>query len=86
MGCGRSGIRHLRHAGFARTLRHHIDAVGNAMTECWSNVGELGHAVDGEGHDELALGQAQLAAVDVDVADRGVGEAAALGRFVIAGG
>ena len=33
------------------------------------DVGELGNPVDGEEHDELAVAVAQLAAVDVDVAD-----------------
>jgi hypothetical protein len=33
------------------------------------DVGELGNPVDGEEHDELAVGVAQLAAIDVNVAD-----------------
>ena len=33
------------------------------------DVGELRDPVDGQEHDELAVGVAQLAAVDVDVAD-----------------
>ena len=43
-----------------------------------SDVGELGHPVDGEEHEELTLGQAQLADVDMDVADGGFGEALTL--------
>jgi hypothetical protein len=42
------------------------------------DVGELAHPVDGQGHEQLALGQPQLADVDVDVADRRLGEAAPL--------
>ncbi len=40
------------------------------------DVGELRHAIDGEEHVQLALGKAQLADVDVDIADCGVGELA----------
>ena len=40
--------------------------------------GEVRDAIDGEEHVQLAIGVAQLAAVDVDVADRGLGEATAL--------
>jgi hypothetical protein len=43
-----------------------------------SDVDELRDPVDGQEHEQLALGQAQLADVDVDVADRRLGEAAAL--------
>jgi hypothetical protein len=43
-----------------------------------SDVGDLGHSVDSEEHEELALGQAQLADIDMDVADHGFGEALAL--------
>ena len=42
--------------------------------------GELRDAVDGEEHVDLAVGVAQLAAVDVDVTDRRLGEATALGH------
>jgi hypothetical protein len=41
------------------------------------DVGELRDTVDRQEHMELAGGEAQLADVDVDVADRGLGEAAA---------
>ena len=44
------------------------------------DVGELGDPVDGEEHEELAVGQAQFADVDMDVADGGLGEALALRR------
>ena len=50
------------------------------------DVGELGHPVDGQEHKQLAFGQAQLAGVDVDVADLGLGEAAPLGRFLLVSG
>ena len=43
------------------------------------DVSELGDTIDGEEHVDLALGGAQLAAVDMDVADPGLGEALALG-------
>ena len=46
------------------------------------DVGELGRAIDGEEHVQLALRQAQFADVDVDVADRRVGELASLGGVV----
>ena len=45
--------------------------------------GELGRPVDGEKHDQLAFGQAKLAAVDVNEADLGVGEVAALGGLCV---
>ena len=40
--------------------------------------GELRDAIDGEEHVDLAVGMTQLAAVDVDIADRRFGKAAAL--------
>jgi hypothetical protein len=40
--------------------------------------------VDGQEHEELAFGQAQLADVDVHVADRGRGEGLALGGLLLA--
>ena len=45
--------------------------------------GELRDTIDGEEHVELAVGVAQLAAVDVDVADRRLREAAALGHRLV---
>jgi hypothetical protein len=42
------------------------------------DVGELEHSVDGQEHEELAVGEAQLIDVDVDLGDRGFGEALAL--------
>jgi hypothetical protein len=47
-------------------------------------VDDLGHPIDGQEQEELAFGEAQLADVDVDVADRGLGEALALGGLVVA--
>jgi hypothetical protein len=46
------------------------------------DVGELGHPVDRQEHEEPAFAEAQLADVDVDVADRGLGEASALGGLL----
>ncbi len=43
------------------------------------DVDELRDAVDGQEHEQLALRKAQLAGVDVDVADPGLGETLALG-------
>ena len=43
------------------------------------DVGELAHPVDGQEDVELAFRQAQLAVIDVDVADMGFGKAPALG-------
>lgn len=42
------------------------------------DVSEFVHSVDGQEHEELALCRAKLTDVDVDVADRGLGEALAL--------
>jgi hypothetical protein len=50
------------------------------------DVGVLRDPVDGQEQEEPARGQAQLAHVDVDVADRGLGEAAPLRRFLPARG
>lgn len=50
------------------------------------DVGELRHAVDGQEHAELALGEAEFANVDADVADRGLGAAPALGRPILVPG
>jgi hypothetical protein len=61
-------------------------AVGLRMGIEEGDVGELGHPVDREEHEQPALGQAQLADVEVDVADPGFGEALALGRFLLAMG
>jgi len=46
------------------------------------DVGELAHPVDGQDHVKLALSQTQLAVVDVNIADRGLGEATPLGGFL----
>ena len=43
------------------------------------DIGELGRPIDGQEHVELALGQAKLADIDVDVSDRGCGELAVHG-------
>ena len=75
--------------GHAVVGQHGVDRVGERLDhlaqECGAvglgggieegDVDELGHPVDGEEHEELALGQAQLADVDVDMADGGLGEA-----------
>jgi hypothetical protein len=50
------------------------------------DVGELGDPADGEEHEELALGEPQFADVDVDIADRGRGEAATLGGLLFVAG
>ena len=42
------------------------------------DVGELGDAIDGQEEEDLALGRAQLAGIDVDVTDLGLSEALAL--------
>jgi hypothetical protein len=42
------------------------------------DVGELGHAIDGQEHVCDTLGRAELGAVDVDVADLGFAECLAL--------
>src|SRR3954451_6420966 len=52
----------------------------------WVNVGELAHAIDCQEHVELAFCQAQVAVVDVDVADLGLGKAPALGGLLSAFG
>jgi hypothetical protein len=43
----------------------------------WANFET--RSVDGQEHEELALGQAQLADVDVDVADRGAARVSSCG-------
>jgi hypothetical protein len=48
-----------------------------------ADVGEFRDAVDREGHEQFAPRQAQLANIDVDVADLGLGEALALGCSLI---
>src|SRR3954468_22825326 len=50
------------------------------------DVGELAHAIDCQEHVELAFCQAQVAVVDVDVADLGLGKAPALGGLLSAFG
>jgi hypothetical protein len=47
------------------------------------DVDELRDAVDGEEHEELAFGQAQLADIGVDIADPGLGEALPLGGLLL---
>jgi len=60
--------------------RHHAaEQVGSVHLPCVVaelGVGELRHAIDGEDHGQLALGQAQLAVADVEGADCGLGELA----------
>jgi hypothetical protein len=63
------GLDHLAKKGGAVQL-------GVGIEE--GEVGELRDPVDGQEHEELALGQPQLADVHVDVADGGFGEAFAL--------
>jgi hypothetical protein len=46
------------------------------------DVGELGHAIDGQEHVEFALSKAQFTDVDMDEADCGLGGLAALGSLV----
>jgi hypothetical protein len=48
------------------------------------DVGELRDAVDRQEHEQLALGQAQLADVDMNIPDRGLGEGLALGGLHLA--
>ena len=78
------GLDDLPQEGGAVQLRIGIEGSGHCP-ECrrpatWVNLGS-GHCpepVDGQEHEELALGQAQFADVDVDIADGGFGEALAL--------
>ena len=71
------GGHHPAHEGGAR---------GHLSRRVQLDVGELGDAIDGEEHVDLAFGGAQLAAVDVDVADPGLGEALALGGSLLVSG
>jgi hypothetical protein len=59
-------------------LAQESGAIGLGVGVEEGDVGELGDAVDRQEHEELALGQAQLADVEVDVADPGFGEPLAL--------
>lgn len=47
------------------------------------DVGELRDAIDSQEHMDLAVGRPQLAAVDVDVADLGLGKATSFRCFVV---
>jgi hypothetical protein len=71
-------------------VREHLDHLAQEGSAVQLGVGveegdvdELGHAVDRQEHEELARGQAQLADIDVDVADRSLGKALALGRLLL---
>jgi len=55
--------------------------LGGGLEE--GDVDELRDAVDRQGHEQLARGQAELAEVDVDVADRGLREVLALGSLLL---
>jgi len=50
------------------------------------DIGELRDAIDGKEHVDLAFGQTQLADVDMDVTDGGLGEAATLRQRLCARG
>jgi hypothetical protein len=91
---GRGPVAVLRQVGEGHAVagQHGVDGVGERLHDIAQergavrlgggveegDVDELRRPVDGEEHVELAFGQAQLAGVDVDVADRGLGEAPAL--------
>jgi hypothetical protein len=99
-GCVSAAVLRQVGEGGAVVGQHGVDAVGEDLDDLAqeggavglgvgaeeSDVGELGDSVDGEEHEELALGQAQFADVDVDVADGGLGEAAALGGVLLVAG
>jgi hypothetical protein len=55
--------------------------LGGGLEE--GDVDELRDAVDRQEQEQLALGQAELADVDVDVADRGLREVLALGSLLL---
>lgn len=61
-------------------------AVGLGVGTRDSDAGEVGNPVDGEEHEELPLGGAQFADVDVEAADGGLGEAAAPGGVLLVAG
>src|SRR3984885_6642864 len=48
------------------------------------DVGELRDTIDGEEHVHLAFGATQLADIDMNIADRGLGKAPALGCSLLA--
>lgn len=89
----------LRQIGESHAIvgEHGVDAIGKSRDDlsqeggsvhlgvgiAEGDVSELGHAVDGEEHEQLAFGQAQLADIDVDVTDPGLGEAFALGGSLV---
>ena len=73
---GQHGMDGIREGGHDVAEKGGTVQFGRGRQE--SHVGELGHPVDGEEHEEFALGQAQLADIDMDVADRGFGEALSL--------
>jgi hypothetical protein len=92
--------RGIRREGGAVAGQHGVDLVGEGLDHSAQergavqlrvgveegDVGELGDPVDGQGHVEPAPGEAQLADVDADVADRGIGEATALGGLLVVAG
>jgi hypothetical protein len=70
--------------------RDHLAQESGAVRLCVGaeegDVDELRHPVDRQEHEQLALSQAQLAGIDVHVADPGLGEALALGRSLLVAG
>jgi hypothetical protein len=75
------GVQAVRKRGDDLAEKHGAVGLGVGVHE--GDVGELGHPIDRQEHEQLALRQAQLADVDMDVAHPGFDEALALGRSLL---
>ncbi len=78
------GVQAVRKRGDDLAEKHGAVGLGVGVHE--GDVGELGHPVDRQEHEELALRQAQLADVDVHVTDPGFREALAPGGSLLIAG
>jgi hypothetical protein len=81
-------------------VRSRVDPVGkrldDTVQECRAiqhlgsivelDIGELRHAIDRQEHVQLAISQAQLAVIEVDIANRCLCELASLRSFLLAVG
>lgn len=81
---GEHGVYGIGEGGHDFTEKGGAVLLGGGIQE--SDMGELRDPVDGKEHEELALGQAQLADVDVNIADCGLGEALAFGGCCLVAG
>ena len=64
------------------TLCRNADAIQHLGSIVELDIGELRHAIDRQEHVQLAVSQAQLAVIEVDIADRCLCELAPLRSFL----